>query len=61
MLFRRLTILCLMIAGCAAVASIFIDRKYDVYHDQPVVGPGWGQSEGLGGGPGWGAGPHRKA
>jgi hypothetical protein len=37
MLLWRVTIVCLMIAGFAIIASL--DRKYDVYRDQPVVGP----------------------
>ncbi len=28
-----------MIAGFAAVASIFVDQRYNVYRDQPVIGP----------------------
>ena len=39
MLLWRATIVCLMIAGIAIIASLFVDRKYDVYRDQPVVGP----------------------
>ncbi|ELT47293.1 hypothetical protein ACI50E_04670 [Brucella sp. ZJ1_1] len=38
-MLRRLTIVCLMIAGFAAVASIFVDQRYNVYRDQPVIGP----------------------
>ncbi|TWH02942.1 hypothetical protein L614_001500000590 [Ochrobactrum sp. J50] len=38
-MLRRLTILCLMIAGFAAVASIFVDQRYNVYRGQPVIGP----------------------
>jgi len=37
MLLWRVTIVCLMIAGIAIIAGIFVDRKYDVYRDQPVV------------------------
>ncbi len=39
MLLRRFTILCLMIAGVASIAGLFVDRKYDVYSDQPLYGP----------------------
>ena len=39
MLLWRVTIVCLMIAGFAIIASLFVDRKYDGYRDQPVVGP----------------------
>ena len=38
-MLRRLTIVCLMIAGFAAVASIFVDQRYNLYRDQPVIGP----------------------
>ncbi|UWL60317.1 hypothetical protein NIK97_00655 [Brucella pseudintermedia] len=38
-MLRRLTIVCLMIAAFAAVASIFVDQRYNVYRDQPVIGP----------------------
>ena len=39
MLLWRVTIVCLMIAGIAIIAGLFVDRKYDVYRDQPVVAP----------------------
>lgn len=39
MLPWRVTIVCLMIAGFAIIAGLFVDRKYDIYRDQPVVGP----------------------
>lgn len=39
MLLWRVTIVCLMITGFAIIAGLFVDRKYDVYRDQPVVGP----------------------
>ncbi len=39
MLVRRVTIVCLMIMGLAIIASLFVDRKYYVYRDQPVVWP----------------------
>jgi hypothetical protein len=28
-----------MIVGIAAVASIFVDQRYNVYRDQPIIGP----------------------
>ncbi|OYR11093.1 hypothetical protein CEV33_2559 [Brucella grignonensis] len=28
-----------MIVGIAIIAGLFVDRKYDVYRDQPVVAP----------------------
>ncbi|WP_167388175.1 hypothetical protein [Brucella grignonensis] len=39
MLLWRVTIVCLMIVGIAIIAGLFVDRKYDVYRDQPVVAP----------------------
>ncbi|MBV2142674.1 hypothetical protein KUG47_04060 [Falsochrobactrum sp. TDYN1] len=39
MLLWRFTIVCLLIAGLAIVASIFVDRKYDIYKDQSVIDP----------------------
>lgn len=39
MLLWRVTIVCLMIAGVAIIAGLFVDRRYDIYHDQPVVAP----------------------
>lgn len=39
MLLWRVTIVCLMIAGFAIIAGLFVDRRYDVYRDRPVVGP----------------------
>jgi len=39
MLLWRVTIVCLMIVGFAIIAGLFVDRKYDVYRDQPVIGP----------------------
>ena len=39
MLLWRVTIVCLMIAGIAIIAGLFVDRKYDVYRDHPVVAP----------------------
>ncbi|MFD1197610.1 hypothetical protein ACFQ3K_04620 [Brucella gallinifaecis] len=37
MLLWRVTIVCLMIAGLTIIASLFVERKYDVYHNQPVI------------------------
>ncbi len=39
MLLRRLTIVCLLIAGLAVVAGVFADRKHDSYRDQTMFGP----------------------
>ncbi|MCX2696022.1 MULTISPECIES: hypothetical protein [Ochrobactrum] len=39
MLLWRVTIVCLMIAGFAIIAGLFVDRKYDVYRDNPVISP----------------------
>ncbi|OYR19580.1 hypothetical protein [Brucella thiophenivorans] len=39
MLLWRVTIVCLMIAGFAIIAGLFVDQKYYIYRDQPVVGP----------------------
>lgn len=38
MLLRRTTIVCMMIAGFAIVAGLFVDRKQHVYRDQPITG-----------------------
>lgn len=38
-MLRHFTIVCLMIAGLTAVASVFVDQEYSIYRDQPVMGP----------------------
>lgn len=39
MLLWRFTIMCLLIAVLAVIAGTFVDRKYDIYKDQPVIDP----------------------